>query len=302
MRISTAWALQYAIDGINERQSRLKDAQESISSGRRVNRPSDDPAAAAQAERLRSREARIGAETRAIGHAREALSTADTALTDATGVLQSARDALLQAANPTLSASDRSNLATALQQMRTQLISVANRGDAVSGFVFGGQGTPTAPFAADGSGYTAQPGSLKVGQALPAEVSLDGRGVFTDIPAPGGKENIFSQLQAAVTLLQNPATTPQAAGAAARQAIDSVDRTLDRVCMARTQVGERLKAVDMHQQALESGSIDLASRLSDLVDVDFARAISDLNQHQTAADAAMKAYAQVARLSLFTYL
>ena len=58
----------------------------------------------------------------------------------------------------------------------------------------------------------------------------------------------------------------------------------------------------MHQQALESGSIDLASRLSDLVDVDFARAISDLNQHQTAADAAMKAYAQVARLSLFTYL
>ena len=49
MRISTAWAQQYAIDGINERQSRLKDAQESISSGRRVNRPSDDPAAAAQA-------------------------------------------------------------------------------------------------------------------------------------------------------------------------------------------------------------------------------------------------------------
>jgi flagellar hook-associated protein 3 FlgL len=302
MRISSAWAQQSAIDGINERQSRVADAQEAISSGRRVNRPSDDPSAAAEAERLRSREARIGAEQRAIGYARQMLSSADTAMSDATGLLQSARDTLLQAANPVLSASDRGNLAVALQQMRDQLIATANRGDASSGFVFGGRGTPVAPFAADGSAYVAQPGTLAVGQDQPSEVSLDGRSVFTDMPAPGGPENIFSRLDAVAAALKNPATTAAAAGALARGGIDSIDRALDRVSQTRTVVGERLKALDVHEQSLESGRIDLASRLSDLVDVDFARALSDFNQNQTAADAAMKAYAQVSRLSLFTYL
>jgi flagellar hook-associated protein 3 FlgL len=122
------------------------------------------------------------------------------------------------------------------------------------------------------------------------------------MPAPGGPENIFSRLDAVAAALKNPATTAAAAGALARGGIDSIDRALDRVSQTRTVVGERLKALDVHEQSLESGRIDLASRLSDLVDVDFARALSDFNQNQTAADAAMKAYAQVSRLSLFTYL
>lgn len=302
MRVSSSWAQQSAIDGINERHARVADAQEAISSGRRVNRPSDDPSAAAEAERLRSREARIGAEQRVIGYARQMLSSADSTMADATGLLQSARDTLLLAGNATLSAADRGNFAVALEQIRDQLVSTANRGDGSGGFVFGGQGTPVAPFAADGSAYAAQPGRLQVGQELPSEVSLDGRGVFTAVPAPAGTENIFLRLGAVAATLKDPSTSAASAAAAALGGIDSVDRALDRVSQARTQVGERRKAIEAHEQALESGHIDLASRLSDLVDVDFARALADFNQHQTAADAAMKAYAQVSRLSLFSYV
>jgi flagellar hook-associated protein 3 FlgL len=67
-------------------------------------------------------------------------------------------------------------------------------------------------------------------------------------------------------------------------------------------VGERLKAIDAHEQALETGSIENQTRLSQLVDVDFARAISDMSQHQTALEAAMKSYAQISKMSLFDYV
>jgi flagellar hook-associated protein 3 FlgL len=66
-------------------------------------------------------------------------------------------------------------------------------------------------------------------------------------------------------------------------------------------VGERLRALDAHEQAVETGSIDNQSRLSELVDVDFAKVASQMVQHQTAYEAAMKSYAQIARMTLFDY-
>jgi flagellar hook-associated protein 3 FlgL len=306
MRIATAYAHQSAIDGISERQRRLADSQQQISSGLRVNRPSDDPAAAAEAERLRSREARVDAEKRTLSFARQMLSTADNTIGDAVGVLQSARESLLLAGSPALSSSDRASVAIALRQHREQLLEVVNRGDGMGNFVFGGRGTSASPFAPDASSnivYQAPSGTVTVGESFSSEVSLDGSSSFTSIARPGGPtENLFSQLDSVIAALENPATTSGAASTVATGVVQTVDRSIDRLGQTRTVVGERLKGIDVREQAMESGSIDTASRLSDLIDVDFASALSNFNQNQTAADAAMKAYAQVAKLSLFSYL
>jgi flagellar hook-associated protein 3 FlgL len=153
----------------------------------------------------------MDADRRAIGHAREMLSNADTAIGDATGVLQSARDALLSAGTSTLSPKDRANVAVQLRQMREELVSVANRGDGQGGFVFGGQGTPVAPFSPDGSAYNAPAGTMKLGQTFASEVSFDGSEHFTAVASPGGPENIFSKLDAVIATLENPAILDQLA-------------------------------------------------------------------------------------------
>ena len=234
MRIGTSYAQQLAINDIQDRQSKLLETQSQLSSGRRLNTPSDDPMAAAEAERLRSRDARLEAEKRSITHARAALSSSESALGDASDLMQSARETMLAAANSTASASDRLNHGEVLRQIRDRLLSVANRGDGSGGYLFGGQGSATE---------------------------------LADM----------------------------------RTAIDSVDRALDRFGVTRTMVGERLRALDAHEQAVETGSIDNQSRLSELVDVDFAKVASQMVQHQTAYEAAMKSYAQIARMTLFDY-
>ena len=302
MRIATAYAQQLAVEGIAERQAKLLEAQEQLSSGKRVSTPSDDPAAAAQAERLRSREARIAAEQRAATHARQMLSSADTALGDATDLLQSAREALLAASNATTTPQDRALYGEQLRQLRGQLLAVANRGDGTGGYVFGGQGTLTHPVAESGTQYLAPAGTQVVGQEQQNPVSLDGRENFTAIRTPSGTESIFERLDTAIAALTDPATTQVQAAAAAGTAIGSVDRAIDRFGVTRTVVGERLRALDAHEQALASGSIENQSRLSDLVDVDFARGASNMIQQQTSLEAALKSYAQVARMTLFDYV
>ncbi len=302
MRIATAYAQQLAVDGITERQAKLLEAQEQLSSGKRVNKPSDDPVAAAQAEKLRSRETRIEAERRAATHARQMLSSADTALGDATALLQSARETLLAAGNATATPQDRAAQAEQLRQIRAQLLEVANRGDGAGGYVFGGQGTVTAPIDASGTGYLAQAGTQVIGQAQRNPVTLDGRENFVAIRTATGTESIFERLDTAIAALSNPATTGTGAAAAAGTAIGAVDRAIDRFGVTRTVVGERLRALDAHEQALASGSIENQSRLSDLVDVDFARGVSNMVQQQTSLEAALKSYAQVARMTLFDYV
>ncbi len=302
MRIATAYAQQLAVEGIAERQAKLLEAQEQLSSGKRVSTPSDDPAAAAQAERLRSREARIAAEQRAATHARQMLSSADTALGDATDLLQSAREALLAASNATTTPQDRALYGEQLRQLRGQLLAVANRGDGTGGYVFGGQGTLTPPVAESGTQYLAPAGTQVVGQEQQNPVSLDGRENFTAIRTPSGTESIFERLDTAIAAVTDPATTQVQAAAAAGTAIGSVDRAIDRFGVTRTVVGERLRALDAHEQALASGSIENQSRLSDLVDVDFARGASNMIQQQTSLEAALKSYAQVARMTLFDYV
>jgi flagellar hook-associated protein 3 FlgL len=302
MRIATAYAQQIAIDGITERQSQLLDTQNQLSSGRRVNSPSDDPAAAAEAERLRSREARLGSEQRAIEQARQMLGSADGALGDATDLLQSARESLLAAGNATTGPADRAKYAEQLRQVREQLLSVANRNDGAGGFIFGGQGAVAAPIDSSGTVYTSVAGMQTVGQDMVNPVSLDGRENFTAIRTATGTESIFAQLDAAIATLSDTSATVAVSNAAANTALSAVDRALDRFSFTRTMVGERLKAIDAHEQAITTGSIDNQARLADLVDVDFAKTISAMTQHQTALEAAMKSYATISKMSLFDYV
>jgi flagellar hook-associated protein 3 FlgL len=302
MRISTSYAQTQAIEDLNQRQVKVAEAQAQIGSGQRVNRPSDDPMAAAEAERLRSKQARIESEKRAVAYVKEMLAGAETALGDAINLLQLGREQLLSAGNATASREDRLAQAMGLRQVREQLLTVANRGDPRGGYVFGGQGTVEAPVDAAGTGYGPHAGSVMVGHQLVQPVSFDGRENFTAIATPSGPESIFSQIDAVIATLENPLVSNPNAQAFARDALAGVDRAMERIGLTRTMVGERLRGIDAHEQALEGGSIEAQTRLSNLVDLDLGQAISGLVRQQTTLEAAMKSYAQIARLSLFEYV
>lgn len=305
-RIPTMYAHQRALEAMAQRRSALTNDQLQLSTGKRVNDPADDPLAAAQAERLRSELARITLESRMIGFARQMLSTAESTLGQVGDALQFARESLVTAGNGALAPADRALIAQQLQGVRDQLVSLANRRDGAGGYVFGGQGTTKAPFDMDGHSVVEQANNLggphrgeqQTGIETSYATSQDGGEVFLD--AAG--RTVFEALDEIIGVLKDPSTSGTDLTAGLSVAGDALDAGLERVLMARTRAGEQLRAIDAHENALANGELDARERLSDLVDLDWAAAISSFQNNQTSLEAAMTTYAQIARLSLFNYL
>jgi flagellar hook-associated protein 3 FlgL len=197
MRISTANALDRSLEQMQQRQQSLTDAQERLTSGKRVARASDDPTAAARAERALAQQSRVDASQRALEASRNAMSQSESALGNAGELMQRARELVLQAGSPTYNDDQRLTLSKAIRGLRDQLLQVANRGDGAGGFLFGGQGAATPPFvdAPGGVQFRGTAGNLQAasGEPLPMTVdggmsflsSMSGNGVFVTAPVAG---------------------------------------------------------------------------------------------------------------------
>ena len=188
MRIATANVFDRTLQTLQRRQAEAVEAQDRLASGKRVQRASDDPTAAARAERALAQGSRAQASQRALEASRTAMSQAESALGDATGLLQQARELVVQAGNAALGDAQRATIAQALRGIRAQLLGVANRGDGAGGYLFGGQGAATPPFV-DGAGgvqYRGVSGQQVAAAGEPLPMTVDGRHAWIDVPSGNG--------------------------------------------------------------------------------------------------------------------
>ena len=171
MRISTSNSYNTGLDTLVARQAGLAGVQEQMTTGKRVNHASDDPAAAARAERALGAERRSLANQRGVDASANAMVLTEGALADAGSLLQQVREALVAAGNATYSDTERSVVAGQIADLRTQLLAVANRSDGAGAYLFGGQGASAPPFvdAAGGVRFEGVAGELQAasGEALP---------------------------------------------------------------------------------------------------------------------------------------
>jgi flagellar hook-associated protein 3 FlgL len=122
---------------------------------------------------------------------------------------------------------------------------------------------------------------------------------------PAADTDIFSVLDELIDTLDGGLGLPSDRAVFQQQigtSIADLDQGLSRVLSVRAEVGSRLSAIDSATQARESEAIDLQQLLSDLRDVDYAVAISKLNQEYAGLQAAQAAYTKISQLSLFDYL
>jgi flagellar hook-associated protein 3 FlgL len=180
MRISTRQTFDAGIDRLQLRQRELQESQQKLASGKRVERASDDPAAAARAERALASIGRQDASQRALDASRNMLTLTEGALGDANELMQQVRETLVAAGNASYSDAERAGLAERLRALRDQLLVAANRGDGSGGYLFGGQGAAEPPFvdAPGGVAFRGTAGELQapLDEAMP--LSTDGRAAW----------------------------------------------------------------------------------------------------------------------------
>ncbi len=193
-RLGSASTYDTARSNLMMRQTALSNAQEHLTSGKRVTTASDDPTAAAQAERALTRIARIQTDQRALEAQKSAITQAETTLGDVNNTLQEFRELVVSAGNGTHTAAERKIIAGQLSGLRDQIFALSNRNDTNGQPLFGALASALAPFvgpqaAAPDYTFNGLPGQIASSEvAIP--FALDGDSAFMLQPSRDGVYNV----------------------------------------------------------------------------------------------------------------
>ena len=180
MRIATANAYDAGIDALVRRQVELAEMQDRMTSGKRVAKASDDPAAAARAERALAAIGRTETSQRAVEASKVAMVQTESALGAAGEILQRARELLIAAGNASYTDAERASLAGELRSLREQLFTLANQSDGAGTYLFGGQGATQRPFvdAPGGVQFAATGGQTRTEATTNLPLTTDGQAAW----------------------------------------------------------------------------------------------------------------------------
>lgn len=307
MRVSTQNTFERGLSTLQRRQVEMSELQEQMTSGKRVARASDDPAAAARAERAMATKMRTEADQRALDASRNSAQQAETALGDANDLLQQVREHVLSAGNASYTDQERLGLAQAIRGLREQMLAVANRGDGAGGYLFGGQGSNQTPFvdAPGGVQFRGDGGALVTANSQPLPLSVDGGRAWLQAPDPDtGADTLsaFDLLDRIATDLETPGRSNDEVTATVRDGIRGLDAVMNHLGSVRSAMGESLNRADAVEVRLSQQALMASADRSAAEDLDMVQAVSDFQSQQSGYDAALKAYSMVQRLSLFDYV
>jgi flagellar hook-associated protein 3 FlgL len=84
--------------------------------------------------------------------------------------------------------------------------------------------------------------------------------------------------------------------------LGNIDQAMENILKVHTSVGSRINEIDSLSNAAENLQLQYASSLSNLQDLDYAKAISQMAQKQMQLEAAQLSFKQISQLSLFNML
>ncbi|KNC93702.1 flagellar hook-associated protein FlgL [Trabulsiella odontotermitis] len=307
MRVSTLMMYQQNMRGITDSQSRWLGYGEQMSTGKRVNRPSDDPIAASQAVVLAQAQAQNSQFASARSFATQRVSQEENVMSQVTLSITSAQETLVAASNGTLSDDDRASFATQLQGVRDQLMNLANSQDGNGRYMFAGYQTDKPPFADDGT-YVG--GTVNVEQQVDTSRTMvighTGDKIFdhlTSNATPGTDTNLFVMLDTAIAALKTPVEGDDAAAAAAQAVVnksaDGLKNSLNNVVTVRSELGTQLVELGKLDDLGDDRALSQTQQMSDLIDVDWNATISNYVMQQAALQASYKAFSDMQGMSLF---
>jgi flagellar hook-associated protein 3 FlgL len=182
LRITSRILSSRSLTDIRNAQWGINDWRMQLSSGHRVNKPSDDPTAflrilPLQNDILQSQQYQ---DNNVL--ARDVLNTAATALEDGVNIMSEARRIAVQGANGAMNSADRATLAASVEQLLGQMISIGNSklGDR---YLFAGTRTRTEPFVMTGNSFVNyqgdnENGNVTIAPGTDATISSSGQRIF----------------------------------------------------------------------------------------------------------------------------
>jgi flagellar hook-associated protein 3 FlgL len=314
MRLTNTMVSTRVVSDLQARYRAMAATQEQVSTGKRVNRPSDNPTAAAQ-ERLRTADLEgVKRSQDSVAGAQSWLGAAETGLSSITDILARANELAVQGANGTLSQDNRNSIAAEIEQLTQSAKDAMNvkLGDA---YIFSGTKSDLPPYAAaTGDAYQGNGGAVVreagPGVALqinPSFTPLNGAGatpLTADAVLGGGTAAADGRVLATLESLSTHLRGGTAADLAALRSTDMQAIKANQVAVsdARSMVGATTNRAAAAASRLADLEVATTQAIDDLTGVDMVKALTTLNAQQTAYQASLKVGAQIIQPSLLDFI
>ncbi|HTC39737.1 MAG TPA: flagellar hook-associated protein FlgL [Steroidobacteraceae bacterium] len=177
-------------------------------------------------------------------------------------------------------------------------------------------GTYAISFAAGGA-YTVKEGATVVATGTytdggtiafnGVQVTLSGQPATGDsfTLAPSANQSLFTTVQNLVNALQTGISSPGSSAALSNSinsSINNIDQALNQTSDVRATIGGRLNSITTQQSVATSQQTQLQQSITNLQGLDYASAITTLDQQNTTLSAALQAFTMTQGLTLFKFL
>lgn len=294
-RVTHQSAQRTSLANLQDNLAKMAALQAQASSGKLINKASDDPAKAAEAMALRKEQRATEQYARNAQDGVSWLTSVDTAIQSSVDLMQRARDLTVQGASTGgVGLEGREALAVEIEGIRDALLGQANT-TYIGRSIFAGtaNGSAFTPGAVPGE-YVATPThgpvERRVGENTTVRVDADGTEVFGD-----GATSAFALLTSIAAELRNP-------GANVSSRLADIDTRISSMLSQASSVGARTNQLTTAQEALSMQTLTLKSDLSGVEDIDLAQTIIELQMQEVGYKAALGATSRVLQPSLMDYL
>jgi flagellar hook-associated protein 3 FlgL len=289
-RITPQMTAQQSLANLQRQIDALNTLQGQESSGKALQKPSDNPVALVQALHYRSDSSRNTQISNNIGDGLTWLNLADSTLNGVVTQIQRVRDLIVQGSNATADQTSRNAIATEIDSIRGTIIGLANTKN-LDRPIFGGNTANSGAYDSNGN-YLGQSAVIQrtVAPGVQVQVNVNGDEVFGS-----AGNDLFSTLSQISNDLRN---NPSALGAD-QASLDAHTQTIQN---SLASVGAREARLQALQTENATDGLTLKQSLSQVEDVDLTQVTMNLQMQQVAYQAALQATAKVLQPSLVQFL
>lgn len=303
LRITQSMMHSQLLRNVNNNLNRMDKHQNMLSTGRKINAPSDDPVGITYALRYRSELSANEQYQKNIDTAKSFVDHTDTVLSQLTDIMQRANELTVQGANGANPQSALDAIAEEMGQLYQQAVSLGN--DRLNGkAIFNGQFTDKDPYTVAGA-QTEQADTQAIMYQFAAGVTIPinvtGDAVFgaanPQPPAdPTTPDNLFTVLGGLQTAF-SAGDQKQV-----QNLLGQLGSRMDKILNVRAEVGARSNRIDLMDARIKDLDVNLTELDSKIEDADMAEIITKLQEDQNVYQASLSIGAKIIQPSLLDYI
>lgn len=273
-------------------QAKLAELQDKATSLNKISRPSDDPAATAQALATRSLQEANAQYGRNIDDGNTWLTAADSALEQATNVMHRIKDLTVQAGNGSLPQSGKDAIAIELKSLNKDLVSIANSKH-LGRNIFAGNSDAPETFTGTPPTFTGagvNPVERRISATQTVRVDADAQKIFDS-----GSGWVFDAVQSL-------ADTLTGGGMPSATQVSTLDTAFQNIVNGRAEIGTRQAQLERAGNVNTEMEASLDAQRTGIEKADLGSVIMDLKLQETNYQVALAATAKVLQPTLMDFL